>query len=176
MSKNNFDKVCEKNVYFDCLADLQVASVIHSDSLLLHHLIGTSCILGKWGASFELCKAALFHSIYGTHSFKHNFKATIENRVKIRKLIGCEAESIVYYYSVSKLSSILDDLKSKKRVSRISSNTIKLVNFLNLTVANEIEQLYRSGYPISPEIVLAFDEIEPFLFDGAVTTLSKAMN
>ena len=64
---------------------------------LLHHLVSVSAILSERGASDDLCKAGLFHSIYGT-SFYKNKTVSLDERDKIKELIGVWAETLVYEF------------------------------------------------------------------------------
>lgn len=42
----------------------------HSGNNPLEHLLGTYTILRGWNAREALCDAGLFHSLYGTESYK----------------------------------------------------------------------------------------------------------
>ena len=64
---------------------------------LLHHLVSVSTLLSERGASDDLCKAGLFHSIYGTAHFK-NKTVSLDERDKIKELIGVWAETLVYEF------------------------------------------------------------------------------
>jgi len=64
---------------------------------LLHHLVSVSALLSERGASDDLCKAGLFHSIYGTAHFK-NKTVSLDERDKIKELIGVWAETLVYEF------------------------------------------------------------------------------
>jgi len=64
---------------------------------LLHHLVSVSALLSERGSSDDLCKAGLFHSIYGTAHFKHK-TVSLDERYKIKELIGEWAETLVYEF------------------------------------------------------------------------------
>ena len=68
----------------------------HREQTLLEHLIGTSEKLQKMGAPLYLQDAGLFHSVYGTSSYKD---ASTWNRFAIIDEIGEQAEEIVYLFS-----------------------------------------------------------------------------
>jgi len=70
--------------------------VSHSGGTLIEHLVGVHDILVANGAPKYVCDAGLFHSIYGTISFKHK---TTEDRDMIREMIGSDAENLVYIFS-----------------------------------------------------------------------------
>ena len=76
---------------------------------LLHHLVSVSALLSERGSSDDLCKAGLFHSIYGTAHFKHK-TVSLDERYKIKELIGEWAETLVYEFcmlSKDRKSSIM---------------------------------------------------------------------
>lgn len=63
------------------------------------HLKGTHDLLLKWGNSYEVCLAGLFHSIYGTMRFRHQC-VPLKNRSDIENLIGTDAEYLAYAFCV----------------------------------------------------------------------------
>ena len=66
---------------------------------LLHHLVGVSLMLSEGEASDALCIAGLFHSIYGTSVFRPKM-ISMDDRDKIKALIGIEAENLVYQFCI----------------------------------------------------------------------------
>ena len=84
----------------DYLKDIGCDKQQHSGNRnLLHHLVGVSVLLSERGCSDDLCKAGLFHSIYGTTIFKPKM-VSLEDRDKIRELLGAWAETLVYEFSM----------------------------------------------------------------------------
>jgi|TARA_B110000285_G_C14780253_1_gene448161 hypothetical protein len=84
----------------DYLKDIGCDKQQHSGNRnLLHHLVGVSVLLSERGCSDDLCKAGLFHSIYGTIIFKPKM-VSLEDRDKIKDLIGVWAETLVYEFSM----------------------------------------------------------------------------
>ena len=82
----------------DYLKDIGCDKQQHSvNRNLLHHLVGVSVLLSERGCSDDLCKAGLFHSIYGTAIFKPKM-VSLEDRDKIKDLIGVWAETLVYEF------------------------------------------------------------------------------
>jgi len=71
--------------------------VKHSGRTLLAHLRGTHDLLREWRNKAAVCEAGLFHSIYGTNKFKH-VSWPRENREMIKRLIGEEAENLVFTF------------------------------------------------------------------------------
>ena len=83
----------------DYLKDIGCDKQKHSGGSrsLLHHLVAVSILLSERGCSDDLCKAGLFHSIYGTSHFKSK-TVSLDERDKIKKLIGEWAETLVYEF------------------------------------------------------------------------------
>lgn len=48
------------------LRDLGTESVPHTGTAFLAHLVGVYNDLRAWDATTEVCRAGMFHSIYGT--------------------------------------------------------------------------------------------------------------
>src|SRR5262245_7576136 len=89
------------------LMELGTSGIPHSGGGLLSHLLGTDVILEHWGAPSHVCRAGLFHAVYGTHSFHDSpLSPTDDSRSRIRDVIGPEAEDVVYCYSILDYASI----------------------------------------------------------------------
>lgn len=71
----------------------------HSGRTLLEHLIGTADRLRAWGSGEVVCHAGLFHSIYGTQSFRI-VSVPLSRRAEIAAVIGEEAEGLAYLFCV----------------------------------------------------------------------------
>jgi hypothetical protein len=69
--------------------------VSHTEKTYLAHAIGVYQDLKSWGADEELCRAAMFHSIYGTEKFQR-FALPVARREELRALIGARAERLAY--------------------------------------------------------------------------------
>lgn len=72
------------------------ADIPHTEKTYLSHAIGVYTDLKAWDCDEELCRAALFHSIYGTQQFQ-GFTLPLSKREELRALIGERAERIVYW-------------------------------------------------------------------------------
>jgi hypothetical protein len=72
--------------------------VPHTQKSFLAHLIGVYRDLEAWGYGKHVCRAGLFHSIYGTEPFQE-FKLSLERRGEVRELIGERAERLAYLNS-----------------------------------------------------------------------------
>ena len=72
---------------------LGAAEINHSDKTYLAHAIGVYNDMKALGGTDELCRAALFHSIYGTQGFQ-GFILPIERQAELRELIGDHADLV----------------------------------------------------------------------------------
>jgi hypothetical protein len=73
----------------------KLESLPHSGRKLQDHLNGTANILRHWLCSDDVVNAGLYHSVYGTSSYKN---VATTNREEIVALIGTYAESLVYTF------------------------------------------------------------------------------
>ncbi|HZZ77660.1 MAG TPA: hypothetical protein VFE62_04020 [Gemmataceae bacterium] len=79
----------------DFLVELGIEKVPHTEKTYLGHLVNVYRLMESEGCTDELCRAGMFHSIYGTQQFQ-GFKLGLEDRAKVRKLIGERAEKLAY--------------------------------------------------------------------------------
>jgi hypothetical protein len=119
----------------------------HSGRTLLDHLLGTRALLEAWGQREALCLAGLFHSVYGTESFR---KTTIPTdlRPRVQALIGDEAEALAWLFGVLENRAFLSDLHPEvPRVRhRQTGEAIPLTHqqhsdLCQMVAANALEQL-----------------------------------
>ena len=75
------------------LKDAGTESMPHKNQSLFEHLVGVRNKLKNMGAPDHVQDAGLFHSIYGTDSYKNQ---TTNDRQKVKDLIGERAELLVY--------------------------------------------------------------------------------
>jgi hypothetical protein len=79
----------------DFLVGLEIEKVPHTESTYLAHLISVHRDMRRFGCTDEVCRAGLFHSIYGTERFQ-GFKLALERRPELRQMIGERAEKLAY--------------------------------------------------------------------------------
>ena len=79
----------------DFLVGLGIDKVNHTTKTYLGHLVGLHRLMEKHGCTEEVCRAGMFHSIYGTQKFQ-GFKLPLERRGDVRALIGERAERVAY--------------------------------------------------------------------------------
>jgi hypothetical protein len=77
------------------LIELGIEQVPHSGKTYLAHLVNVHRLMETQGCAEEVCRAGMFHSIYGTAAFQ-GFMLPLEARAKVRGLIGAEAERLAY--------------------------------------------------------------------------------
>jgi hypothetical protein len=77
------------------LVEVGVEEISHTKKSYLSHLIGVYRFLEERGCSAEVCRAGMFHSIYGTELFQ-GFTLSLERRPEVRALIGERAERLAY--------------------------------------------------------------------------------
>ncbi len=79
------------------LREVPIDGIAHYDRELREHLIGCHALLERWGAAPEVQIAGLFHSVYGTATFKTR-ALEVDERPRVRALIGEGSERLVYLF------------------------------------------------------------------------------
>jgi hypothetical protein len=77
------------------LVKLGLAEIPHTETTYLAHLVGLHHYMKEQGCTAEVCRAGLFHSIYGTELFQ-GFTLPLEKRPQVREMIGDRAEKLAY--------------------------------------------------------------------------------
>jgi len=80
----------------DFLVSLGIEQIGHTQKNYLGHLISVYKLMQAYGCNDELCRAGLFHSIYGTEKFQ-GFKLPLERRAELAEMIGSHAERLAYW-------------------------------------------------------------------------------
>jgi hypothetical protein len=104
----------------DFLVTLGIEQVAHTQKNYLAHLISVYKLMQTSGCDEELCRAGLFHSIYGTEKFQ-GFKLPLARRAELAEMIGSRAERLAYWNCVMDRSS-LDELLSQTGESYLLRN------------------------------------------------------
>lgn len=134
----------------DFLRQAGTHATAHSGGNFLDHLTGTMDILVRWNARPPVCDAGLFHSVYGTESFE-KVTITADMRQDVERMIGEEAEQLVWLFSVLERQSLeqnldrKDDyaLDHKETGERIAISERQYLDLIDLLIANALEQLPR---------------------------------
>jgi hypothetical protein len=112
----------------DFLVALEIEKVPHTESTYLAHLISVQQLMAQQGCTDEVCRAGLFHSIYGTELFQ-GFKLPVERREELRGLIGERAERLAYMNCAMDRASLdrgLDQTTGPYRIlDRITGQTVE---------------------------------------------------
>lgn len=158
---------------FDQLAELGAEELQHLKGSLLSHLQSTYELLKAWGNREELCRAGLYHAVYGTLAFETSL-VDLKKRESIAALIGVGAEKIVYYYGacdrdyfyprIGRLGEPIFHNRFTEQTENISGQMLS--DLLELTLANELEIIMKDdAIPAARRIKYAslFDRFEPFV-------------
>lgn len=92
----------------DFLVNLGIEQIAHTQKNYLAHLISVYKLMQATGYDEDLCRAGLFHSIYGTEQFQ-GFKLPMERRSELAALVGSRAERLAYWNCLMDRNS-LDEL------------------------------------------------------------------
>jgi hypothetical protein len=79
----------------DFLVGIGIEQIPHTHKSYLAHLIAVFRDLESLGCPQDVCRAGMFHSIYGTEKFQ-GFTLPLERRGEVRALIGDRAEYLAY--------------------------------------------------------------------------------
>jgi hypothetical protein len=77
------------------LIEIGIDDVPHTQKSYLAHLIAVYRYLESSGCQEDVCRAGMFHSIYGTEKFQ-GFTLPLDRRAEVRALIGDRAERLAY--------------------------------------------------------------------------------
>ena len=105
--------------HLDLLLELDTDKNLHSGGALLDHLRGTHDLLHTWGNDRAVSAGGLFHSIYGTQAYQTQ-SASLEDRQRIRTVIGERAERLAFLFGVSNRGEFFEAL-DKGRCSALES-------------------------------------------------------
>ena len=115
-------------------------------SSLFMHSLRCHNIAKIYGFSDCLCKALLYHNIYGTESlgsiyFNGYLNRSVFNRASISALLGAEIELMIYQYSFLNQEKLI-----KSALIDLSSN-IQVMYFINtLEIISSIQNINTSFY------------------------------
>ncbi|MGK7892781.1 MAG: DUF6817 domain-containing protein [Xenococcus sp. (in: cyanobacteria)] len=135
------------------LIDLNADSILHSSTTLLRHLVGTYQLLKKWEVTDYVSLAGLYHSIYGTQTFK-KFLINPQERDKLREIIDSKSEKLVYYFYIQNKKDFFSNLNQTNSFAiknRLNNSTISLTkeeftDLLRIRLADYIEQMERMNF------------------------------
>lgn len=136
----------------DFLRGLGTEEVPHSgDKGFLAHLIGVFRDLEAWSCDRDVCRAGLFHSIYGTELFRR-WSLPLARRGEVRALIGERAERLVFANCMmdrSTFDALLESDGPYRMRNRETGETIELSredydDLVRVHLCDWLEQVPRS--------------------------------
>ncbi|HZZ47802.1 MAG TPA: alpha/beta hydrolase [Pseudonocardia sp.] len=127
------------------LREVSAGQLDHPGGHLLDHLRRVHRLVAAWGGSRRARLAALCHAMYGTDGFPHPL-LDLDQRDRVRAVIGDEAESLVYLYGACDRARTYPHLDGSPvaLTDRFTGETAilragDLAEFALLTVANELD-------------------------------------
>jgi hypothetical protein len=136
----------DRNATLQFLKELGTGDIRLHHRSLLDHLVGTEQLLLSWDCPEEIAVAGLCHAVYGTDGLVSPL-VTLEDRPKLRELIGTSAESAVYLYGCCDRKAVYpqlghgSDLRWRDRFTgrEWTVGADELSTFILLTWANALE-------------------------------------
>lgn len=137
----------------DFLRGLDIEAVPHTGHKgFLAHLVAVHRDLEAWGCSRDVCRAGLFHSIYGTELFRR-WSLPLDRRDDIRALIGEPAERLAFVNCLmdrATFDALLESDGPYRVRNRESGEVIELSreeydDLVRLHLCDWLEQVARSG-------------------------------
>src|SRR5262249_6827975 len=136
------------------LVNLGIEKVAHTQKNYLGHLLAVYRFMKDAGCDEEVCRAGMFHSIYGTERFQ-GFKLPLERRPEIAALIGDRAERLAYWNCAMDRATLdralEEDVEPYHITDRITGATIQLSrqvldDLCRVHLYDWLEQAPRSQY------------------------------
>lgn len=168
---------------FSSLEKLGVGEFVHLNGSLKSHLHGTYELLNNWGNPEYVCDAGLYHASYGTQPMKKFGIAHKEysesDRADIEKIIGKDAENLVYLYGACDRDYFYPQIGSNRPIYRdrfnqsesiLPINVIK--DLLEITIANELQMCISDPSFMSKNrewFIELFDRFEGIVSENAYT-------
>ena len=126
-------------------------------------MLGVAAILLDWQCDADVCRAGLFHSVYGTATYR---SALFDERERdlLRRALGEPAERLVWLFSVVRFSEVYRQASEDHYLARrrdaeeplpLSIEDISALNVMAL--ANMIEQAPAS--PMDPGDVFEWRQV-----------------
>ena len=129
-----------------------IADVPHTHKNYLAHVIAVYNDMKRFGADEDLCRAGMYHSVYGTERFQ-KVAIPLERREEIRQLIGDRAEKFAYWNCFMDRAffdeSVLNDDQTPRFRDRVTGEVIDLspedfTELMRLRLCDWLEQVPRT--------------------------------
>ena len=118
------------NPLTEFLIGLGTDDVPHTHDVILTHLVAVYRDLESWKCDEAVCRAGMFHSIYGTEGFQ-DFTLPLERRSDVREIIGERAEKLAYMNCAmdrASLEEAIENIGPYRVVDRINGDEIELAS------------------------------------------------
>ena len=138
----------------DFLKELGIERIDHTNKTYLAHLVAVYRLMEQQGCPDEVCRAGMFHSIYGTELFQ-GFKLPLERRPEVRALIGERAERLAFLNCVMDRAAfdraLEEDVEPYYITNRVTAEQIRLTregfdDLCRVHLYDWLEQVPRSRY------------------------------
>lgn len=135
------------------LRGLGTEDVPHSgEKGFLAHLVAVFRDLEAWGCDQDLCRAGLFHSIYGTELFRR-WSLPLDRRGEVAALIGERAERLAFVNCMmdrSSFEALLESdgpytIRNRETGEPIELSRQDYDDLVRLRLCDWLEQVARSG-------------------------------
>jgi hypothetical protein len=136
----------------DFLVGIGIDEIPHTHKSYLAHLIAVFRDLGSLGCPQDVCRAGMFHSIYGTEKFQ-GFTLPLNRRDEVRALIGDRAEHLAYLNCAMDRASfdhaVDNEAEPYRIVDRITGQEVQLTphdfeDLCRVHLVDWLEQVPRS--------------------------------
>lgn len=151
----------------------------HADRDLMSHLLGVERMLASWGARRSVRLAGLFHSVYGTESFRTTL-IPLGLRSEVERIVGKEPEELAYIFGAHEKTSFAANKGKTEGFSlddRFNGQTISIspqlwTDFCEIFLANALEQISR----VSPDRQSGFLNTYKWVCQYSSESAKKAYN
>lgn len=161
------------------LDDLKMDELPHLHGSARDHLVSVRHLLHSWANPSHVCMAGLFHNIYGTEVFKPK-AVSLDQRARIARVIGAEAEELAFLFCVSKRIGFFDKhadpqqpiLWDEVNRTMIVTTPERLVALIEIEVANGVEQ-YTPELPLPATQLMSILQTAQWMRSQAAGRLSN---
>ena len=136
----------------DYIIRIGADKIPHTEKTYLAHAIGVYQDMKAWDEDDEMCRAAMFHSIYGTEGFQ-DFTLPLDRRDEMRAFIGERAELLAYANCAMDRASFFelvdtyqDNYAIKDRITggTIDLSTREFEDLIRIHLCDHFEQIERA--------------------------------
>ncbi|MEC5386544.1 hypothetical protein VVD49_12470 [Uliginosibacterium sp. H3] len=167
------------------LEELGAGAITHMHGPLAEHLRGTAQLLRAWGNREALCRAGLYHAVYGTDGFDQSL-IDLNLRSRISAVIGEEAETLAYLYCACDRKKFYPRIGTQQQLTfcdrftngEYAISESQLRDLCELTLANELELAeadadFRAQYGAS--LAQLFERMRPWVSSTGFETCNRLL-